>query len=61
MLTSRWISPTSVPKGQLKTSGYFDRTCSVVNRACSAGEVHLGSGGGTEVKLSLWTVMMFIC
>ena len=60
MLTSRWTS-ASVPIGQLKTSRYFDRNCSVVDRTCNAGEFPLGSGGGTEVNLLLWTVMMFMC
>ena len=49
VLTSRWTSPADVPRGQLKTSRCFDRTCSVVDRTCNAGEVSLGSCGETII------------
>ena len=53
VLTSRWTS-AGVPRGQLKTSGYFDRTCSVVGRTCNAGDVPLGSGGETVMMFMWW-------
>ena len=52
VLTLRWTSSASVPRGQLKTLGYLDRTCSVVDRTVC--------DGVTVVKLSLWAVMMFM-